>query len=103
IWAANDPAGADAFIPGRFSAATDPVADAGVSSAQRAVFSVELFTNNIQVTFIAFALGITAGIGTAVVLAFNGLLLGAVAGAAIEAGNGEALFKFLIPHGPLEL
>src|SRR4029079_16652271 len=45
----------------------------------------------------------TAGIGTAVVLAFNGLLLGAVAGAAIEAGNGEALFEFLIPHGPLEL
>ena len=44
------------------------------------MFSAELFTNNIQVTFLGFALGITAGIGTAIVLAFNGLLLGAVAG-----------------------
>ncbi len=33
----------------------------------------------------------------------NGLLLGAVAGGAIEAGNGRAFLEFIIPHGPIEL
>jgi uncharacterized membrane protein SpoIIM required for sporulation len=103
FWASADPSAAHALIPGDFQAATDPPSDAGASAAQRTVFSVELFTHNIQVTFLAFALGITAGIGTVITVAFNGLLLGAVAGAAIEAGNGSAFFEFVIPHGPLEL
>ena len=45
----------------------------------------------------------TLGIGTAFILAFNGLILGTIAGAAIEAGNGEAFAEFVIPHGPIEL
>jgi len=102
-WAHAHPADAASFIPGDFQGATDPPGDSGAGSGTRAVFSAELFTNNIQVTFLGFALGITAGIGTALVLGFNGLLLGAVAGAAIEAGNGRSFFEFVIPHGPLEL
>ena len=102
-WAAGEPSGAAAFIPGSFQGAIDPPADSGADAAQRAVFSAELFTNNIRVTFLAFALGITAGIGTALVLAYNGLLLGAVTGGAIAAGNGDAFLEFVIPHGPLEL
>ncbi len=103
FWAIGDPSAARALIPGDFQAAADPPSDAGASAAQRTVFSVELFTHNIQVTFLSFALGITAGIGTVAILGFNGLILGAVAGAAIEAGNGDAFFEFVIPHGPLEL
>lgn len=102
-WALEDPSAASAFIPAEFADATDPPSDAGTSAAERTVFSTELFTHNIQVTFLAFAAGIAAGIGTALVLAMNGLLLGAVAGAAIEAGNGDSFFEFVIPHGPLEL
>jgi uncharacterized membrane protein SpoIIM required for sporulation len=103
VWATDDPTAAGAFIPADFEGATDPPGDSGATSAERVVFSTELFTHNIQVTFLAFAAGIAAGIGTAIVLAFNGLILGTVAGAAIEAGNGGSFFEFVIPHGPLEL
>jgi uncharacterized membrane protein SpoIIM required for sporulation len=103
FWAIENPDGASAFIPGEFSAATDPPSDAGTTAAQEAAFSVELFTHNIQVTFLGFALGITLGIGTGALLIFNGLLLGAVAGGAIEAGNGQSFAEFVIPHGPIEL
>jgi uncharacterized membrane protein SpoIIM required for sporulation len=102
-WAIANPGAAAAFIPAEFAAATEPPSDAGTTAAQEAVFSAELFTHNIQVTFLAFALGITAGLGTGVLLAYNGLLLGAITGAAFEAGNGSAFVEFLIPHGPLEL
>ena len=103
LWAIQDPGGALDFIPDEFRGATDPPSEDGTSAGQEAAFTAYLFTNNIRVTIVAFALGITAGIGTAVVLAFNGLLLGAVAGAAIEAGNGRAFAEFIIPHGPIEL
>ena len=103
FWAMQNPDAASAFIPGEFSAATDPPSDAGTTAAQEAAFSVDLFTHNIQVTFLGFALGITLGIGTAFLLAFNGLILGSIAGAAIDAGNGEAFAEFVIPHGPIEL
>lgn len=103
FWALENPDAATAFIPGDFAGATDPPSDAGTTAAQEAAFSVELFTHNIQVTFLGFALGITLGIGTAFILAFNGLILGTIAGAAIEAGNGQAFAEFVIPHGPIEL
>ncbi len=44
-----------------------------------AAFSSFLFTHNIQVTFLVFALGITFGVGTVGVLFFNGVPLGALA------------------------
>lgn len=103
LWAAGNPAAGLDFIPEEFRGATDPPRSDGNSAAQETAFSVFLFTNNIRVTMLAFALGITAGIGTAIVLAFNGLLLGAVTGVAIEAGNGRAFLEFIIPHGPIEL
>ncbi len=103
LWAINDPSAAFNFIPEDFRGATDPPSNDGGTLGQETAFSAFLFTNNIRVTMLAFALGITAGIGTSIVTAFNGLLLGAVAGAAIEAGNGRAFLEFIIPHGPIEL
>lgn len=51
-----------------------------VATAQEQVaFSSFLFTHNISVAFLAFALGVTVGIGTAVMLFVNGLMLGALA------------------------
>jgi hypothetical protein len=35
-----------------------------------------IMTNNISVTFLAFALGMTFGLGTIYIMAFNGLLVG---------------------------
>lgn len=103
LWAGQDPGAALDFIPAEFEGATDPPSRDGGSVGQETAFTALLFTNNIRVTLVAFALGITAGIGTAVVIAANGLLLGAVAGIAIEAGNGTAFAEFIIPHGPIEL
>ena len=103
LWAINDPAGALDFIPHDFRGAIDPPRTDGNTAGQSTAFAAFLFTNNIRVTIVAFALGITAGIGTAIVLVVNGLLLGAVAGGAVEAGNGRAFLEFIIPHGPIEL
>ena len=103
LWAINDPSSALDFIPEEFRGAIDPPRNDGTTVGQETAFTAFLFTNNIRVTIIAFALGITAGVGTAIILTFNGLLLGAVAGGAIEAGNGRAFLEFIIPHGPIEL
>lgn len=103
LWALNDPGAASSFVPSEFQGATDPPREDGTTVGQETAFTAYLFANNIRVTLIAFALGITAGIGTAGILAFNGILLGTVAGLAIEAGNGRAFLEFIIPHGPIEL
>lgn len=103
LWAGTDPDAATRFIPAEFEGASDPPRTDGGTVSRETAFSAFLFTNNIRVTIVAFALGITAGIGTGVIMAFNGLLLGTVAGLAVEAGNGRAFLEFIIPHGPLEL
>lgn len=59
--------------------------------------------NNISIAFRAFASGILAGIGSLVVLVFNGVFLGAVAAHLANVGHGEQLLVFVIGHGSLEL
>jgi len=65
--------------------------------------SSAIMTNNLSVSFSTFALGITAGIGTVWMLAFNGLLFGVVTAACWEAGMTNQLYSFVAPHGVLEL
>lgn len=103
FWAANDPVAGLSFIPEEFRGAVDPPREDGGSAGQETAFTIFLFSNNIRVTMLAFVLGVTAGIGTSMLLAFNGLLLGTVAGVAVEAGNGRPFLEFIIPHGPIEL
>ncbi|HEV2770500.1 MAG TPA: stage II sporulation protein M [Solirubrobacteraceae bacterium] len=102
-WALSDPDAALTMVPGDFRQAVEPVGDTGMSRAETAVFSGQVLTNNIQVALMAFALGITAGLGTAVILAYNGVILGVIAGGAIEAGNGITFLEFVFAHGVLEL
>jgi uncharacterized membrane protein SpoIIM required for sporulation len=59
--------------------------------------------NNLSVAALCFALGLTGGLGTALVLAGNGALLGAVLVAAWRAGLGAGLAGFVAAHGPVEL
>ena len=65
--------------------------------------SSAIMTNNISVGFMTFALGITAGLGTIYMLAFNGLLLGVIGMACGLAGMSLQLWSFVAPHGVLEL
>jgi uncharacterized membrane protein SpoIIM required for sporulation len=62
-----------------------------------------IFTNNIQVAFLAFAGGVLFGLGTVYVLISNGLALGGVLGAAQFYGVAPLLWAFISPHGYLEL
>jgi len=65
--------------------------------------SSAIMTNNIGVGFMTFALGITAGLGTIYMLAFNGLLLGVIGTACGLSGMSLQLWSFVAPHGVLEL
>ena len=102
-WALDDPGAALGLVPGEFRGAVEPVGDTGMSATESAAFSSAVLTNNIQVTFLAFAAGLLFGIGTAVVLAYNGAILGTISGGAIGAGNGSEFVEFVAAHGIIEL
>jgi uncharacterized membrane protein SpoIIM required for sporulation len=66
-------------------------------------FAAELMTHNIQVTLMALALGTTFGMGTLILLFYNGVILGAVATDYIVGGQGVFLAGWLLPHGSIEI
>ena len=104
IWATHEPAKAAGLVPGGAQSVTSrDRADFGLSADEKAETSAAIFTNNIRVTFLAFALGIAAGVGALALLGYQGVVLGATFGLAIHVGNGEPLFEFVFPHGILEL
>lgn len=59
--------------------------------------------NNLSVSFGAVAGGITAGIYTVYLLAFNGLSIGAVAALVGQNNLAYPFWAFVFPHGSLEL
>jgi uncharacterized membrane protein SpoIIM required for sporulation len=65
--------------------------------------SSAILTNNLSVSFAAFAMGITAGLGTAWMMILNGLLIGVVGVSCFRAGMSISLWSFIAPHGALEL
>lgn len=66
--------------------------------------SSQIFTNNIRVTFYAFALGALFGLGTLYVVAFNGAMFGSIIALTYRAGFGnDLLLGFVISHGVIEL
>jgi uncharacterized membrane protein SpoIIM required for sporulation/uncharacterized RDD family membrane protein YckC len=69
----------------------------------RPVMASRIIANNVQVTFAAFAFGITAGIGTLLLLLLNGISLGGVFGLYASKGILALLVAFVAPHGMLEL
>jgi len=62
-----------------------------------------IMTNNISVSFTAYAGGLLFGIGTFYLMFVNGLMLGAVGVACQQAGMAVPLWSFVAPHGSLEL
>jgi uncharacterized membrane protein SpoIIM required for sporulation len=74
-----------------------------IPSLARPVVSSLIISNNIQVTLLAFGFGLTAGIGTTVLLIFNGIHLGSVAGWMTVHGKDRALWGWIMPHGGTEL
>ena len=74
-----------------------------IPSLARPVISSIIISNNIQVTLLAFGFGLTAGIGTSILLIFNGIHLGSVAGWMALHGKERALWGWIMPHGGTEL
>lgn len=73
-------------------------------SAQiEAAFSAQLIRHNVEVALLAAALGVTFGIGTALLLFENGALLGAVAVRYTQQGFGLFMTAWLLPHGVFEI
>jgi uncharacterized membrane protein SpoIIM required for sporulation len=104
LWAARDPAAALGVVPSQFRAATQPGHPwHDMTGGEQAQFTTSIFTNNIRVTLVAFAGGITGGIFTALALLYNGLLLGVIGGLMVKAGNGVGFVQLVTAHGVLEL
>ncbi|HLA08768.1 MAG TPA: stage II sporulation protein M [Anaerolineales bacterium] len=70
---------------------------------ERPYASSFIMTNNIRVSFLAFASGLTAGLMTLWVLFFNGLMIGTLTGLTAFHGIGFELWTFVIGHGVIEL
>lgn len=66
-------------------------------------FSAYLIENNTRVAITTLALGATYGLGTIVILFYNGIGLGAVAIDYIMAGETIFLLGWLLPHGSIEI
>ena len=59
--------------------------------------------HNIGISFQCFAAGLLLGVGSLVLVAYNGAILGAVAGLLVAHGNSERFFSFVITHAAFEL
>jgi uncharacterized membrane protein SpoIIM required for sporulation len=68
-----------------------------------AALSALIFQNNVRVAFLAFALGITFGIGTVWVITTNAVFIGLLAGGFQAAGHAWTFWALVLPHGFLEL
>ena len=103
----RDPTLASALLPG-----SEPIIEriqAGeewwlrINEDGAARSSAEIMTNNIGVAIRAFAGGVLFGVFTLYILAFNGVMMGVVAGAAQRFGFADNLWGFVAAHGVVEL
>ncbi|WP_239651531.1 stage II sporulation protein M [Neosynechococcus sphagnicola] len=65
--------------------------------------SSNIMINNLSVAFRVIAGGISAGIFTVLILAINGLLIGAIATLVAQNHLAYPFWAFVLPHGALEL
>ena len=103
-WALHDPGAAAGVVPGSLAGGGGgPHRAIGLAAGQAAALAVSIFTNNIGVTFTAFASGILFGVAPAFFLLYNGMILGAVGGIAAATGHATDVVELIVPHGILEL
>ena len=73
------------------------------TAGQLTPFSTFLMTHNIRQAIKALALGMTAGLGTLLVLFYNGVILGVIGFDYVAAGQTKFLLAWLMPHGVIEI
>ena len=72
------------------------------SGTNLAMFGVYIW-NNVSIGFRTFASGLVAGLGPALVLISNGLIIGGTAGHLQAVGHGDPFWRFVCGHGAPEL
>lgn len=72
------------------------------SSSDFSMFGVYIY-NNISIALRQFAWGLAFGVGALVILAFNGIYLGAITYHLTAIGYSTPFYTFVIAHGALEL
>jgi uncharacterized membrane protein SpoIIM required for sporulation len=110
ISVARDPYALGALIPDDHQAYSpaervqrDERAAGKMQSDRAAAFSGWLFTHNMEVSFLMFALGLTFGAGTLAVLFLNGVPLGALGAQYHQDGKALFFWAWVLPHGFTEL
>ncbi len=107
----GDPSWFYGFIPQELAGGRDPVASAASLRAtlypekegMLGTFAAFLFTHNAQIAIFAFALGFAFAVPTALLLLYNGLMLGAFVAVFAAKGLGWNLAAWLAIHGTTEL
>lgn len=104
VWAGAAPDTVIGLVPVEFLWVTEAeTTDQGLGALGLAGFSTFVLVNNIRVALTAFVAGITWGVGTGLLVAYNGMLFGGLAGLAAGAGNLRLLGEAVLAHGILEL
>jgi uncharacterized membrane protein SpoIIM required for sporulation len=112
ILVSGDPDWYYSFIPDALSGGRTPAASTeflrnglfeGGESEGLSVFAAFLFTHNAQIAILAFALGFAFCLPTALLLAYNGCILGAFFALYVSRGLGVELGGWLLIHGVTEL
>lgn len=104
LWIANSDAALEASAPAEVREAyVQRDFEDYYSSEPAAAFASQVFTNNVRVAILAFAVGIALCLPTAFVLALNGANLGAAGGLFAAAGHDARFWGLILPHGLLEI
>lgn len=72
-------------------------------AGQKTTFSAVLMTHNTQVSILTLAMGMTWGVGTILLLFYNGVIVGAISADYVLAGQTKFLLGWLMPHGVVEI
>lgn len=112
VLVSRDPDWFGSILPGEMAQGRDPTASTAFLKAVLydthkgrglSVFATFLFTHNAQIALLAFALGFAFGLPTAILLAQNGLSLGALIALYASRGLGLQLCGWLFIHGATEI
>ena len=102
-----NPAAASAVLPAEVQRLIPQIEEqdlwVDIPIEERPYASSFIMTNNIRVSFLAFASGVTAGVLTVYVMVHNGILLGGLTGLTAHHDVGLELWNFVIGHGVIEL
>jgi uncharacterized membrane protein SpoIIM required for sporulation len=110
---ARDPEAARLFVPGehqrmtpreRVEAEERAAGEGrGIGADGHAAFSSFLFTHNIGVSIVCFAIGIAWGLPTLLLLGYHGVFIAALAVEYFKDGEGTFFLAWILPHGIIEM